>query len=183
MRSAQGGNGSNAGVAGGSSSFGSCITVTGAAREDANTSVGWPGRIAGMWPVGWYVGSTMTNPTLSYISGGGCSASVLDQGGCGAGAQGTSGSAGTPGGSGFGGGGGGGSGGYNNATGGLGGTSALGGAGGNGGGWTSAGGYVACTNGSIPGGGGGSAGAETTGGSYHFGCNGARGEVRVYYIR
>jgi hypothetical protein len=41
---------------------------------------------------------------------------------------------------------------------------------------------TACTNGSIPGGGGGGNGVRTSGSSTS-GCNGARGEVRVYYVK
>ncbi len=174
------------GNSGGNSSFGPCITVTGGGSVvGGGAGVGWGGRISGQPNIGWYYGMTMRDPnaTTCQTSGVGPSASAMDQGGCGGLMVLTSGNAGYAGGSGFGGGGGGGSGGYNNSTYGARGASALGGIGGHGGAWTSGGGLVACSDGSIPGGGGGAAGVETTGGSTHAGCSGGRGEVRVYYVR
>jgi hypothetical protein len=175
---------------GGSSAFGTCFALVGGSGAGASNYGGYlqnvylsgsTGPLYG-WNIpggGYYVYiSSYCSPTGSP----GPFAIRPDGGGCGAGSNWSSGAAGLAGGGAVYGAGGGGSGGYNNATGGTGGVSGFGGAGGNGGGWTSAGGVVACTNGSIPGGGGGAAGTETTG-SNLTGCNGARGEVRVYYTR
>jgi hypothetical protein len=174
--------------AGGNSTFGTCIAVTGGAAGGTYYSP-WGGRIYGAGNAGWVAGTALLDNTLTYCRPGGSGMVAptpvsVDQGGCGMQANdnlgwGCNASAGIA----IGGGGGGGYGGWNNSCYGPGGTSALGGAGGHGGGWTSGGGLVACANGSIPGGGGGSAGAETAGGGNHTGCNGARGELRVYFAR
>ena len=174
--------------AGGNSTFGTCITVTGGAAGGTYYSP-WGGRIYGAANVGWVIAAAVADSTQGYCRPGGSGMVATapistDQGGCGMQANdnlgwGCNASAGIA----IGGGGGGGYGGWNNSCYGPGGTSALGGAGGHGGGWTSGGGLVACANGSIPGGGAGSAGAETAGGSNHAGCNGARGEVRVYFAK
>ena len=70
---------------------------------------------------------------------------------------------------------------YNSTHIGMGGTSGRGGAGGNGGEWVSGSAVLACTAGAVPGGGGGGAWVATAGYANGTGCNGARGEVRVYY--
>jgi len=178
----------SAAASGGNSSFGTCITVTGGIGGWASS--GWPGRVSGATNNGYYYGGpgAMVDWGNNYCRAtdqGGAEGTFIDEGGCGAGGISSAGGAGDVGGKANGGGGGGaGSGSYNNTTQAAGGVSVLGGgSGGHGGAWTSGGGYIACSSGSIPGGGGGSAGAETAGGSNHTGCNGARGEVRVYYTR
>ncbi|HEX3876703.1 MAG TPA: hypothetical protein VHW24_06945 [Bryobacteraceae bacterium] len=176
---------------GGNSSFATCATVLGGTPS-------WAGYLAGTSPWGWMDANgslpqytALHDATKSYCTAGGAPGSVTarsDGGGCGGGGGGN-GLAGPVGGASMRGGGGGGGGAFNNATGGTGGVAALGntlytngGNGGNGGGWTSAGGYVACTNGTAPGGGGGSPGSATSGATIVAGCSGARGEVRVYYV-
>lgn len=174
--------GANSAIDAGDSSFGACVTVKGAKQYTGSIANGAPGGSLGgaqVWISSAGTGLTTVNTSTSACNA--LNALRIDQGGCAGNSQSSSGTAGIAGGTAIGGGGGGGSGGYNNATGGTGGTSVLGGAGGNGGGWTSGGGYVACANGTIPAGGGGSAGASTTASDNHAGCNGARGEVRVYY--
>ncbi len=167
--------------AGGTSSFGTCATVLGAAAGMYNTASGLPGRVTERPLAGGLAGAG--GIATGYCSAGGASGAVAfvnGLGGCGAGG---STGAGLPGGASVDAGGGGGAGATNNTTQGSGGISALGGNGGNGGAWTSGTGYAACTAGSVPGGGGGSAGAEAAGGSNHSGCAGARGEIRVYYAK
>jgi len=168
---------------GGDSAFGTCFDILGGSGGDGNAGNGRGGRLSGTPTNGWQTVGAQT------IIGSGAStacssadATRADAGGCGGSNNATSGNAGSAGGSAAFGGGSGGSGGYNNATGGAGGTSGLGGAGGHGGGWTSGGGQVPCSAGSIPGGGGGAAGVQTSGGSKQTGCSGGRGEVRVYYV-
>jgi hypothetical protein len=178
----------SAAASGGNSSFGTCITVTGGIGGWGAS--GWPGRASGATNNGYYYGGpgAMADWGNNYCRAtdqGGAEGTFIDEGGCGAGGISSAGGAGDVGGKANGGGGGGaGSGSYNNTTQAAGGVSVLGGgSGGHGGAWTSGGGYIACSAGSIPGGGGGSAGAETAGGSNHTGCNGARGEVRVYFAQ
>ncbi len=184
---------------GGSSSFGACMSVTGGKGGDlvpygfggimnAASSYGaWLQADDGSGNVFTVFVNQVTSACARVGAAGGMAAR-FDAGGCGAGWVVTSGAAGQPGGSAPDGGGGGGGGSYNNATSVAGGVSALGntlytngGNGGNGGGWTSGGGLLACGNGVAPGGGGGAAGVET-GAVNITGCNGARGEVRVYYL-
>jgi hypothetical protein len=177
--------------AGGDSAFGSCMTVTGGGAGGAVSSY-WGGGITGLGHFGWqnsYSSNGMvdsTHPTYCNqdYQDPGPDAVRSDNGGCGASSNSTTGTAGKIGGSATGGGGGGGGGGFNNDTYGVGGVSGRSGAGGNGGAWTSGTGTTACTAGAIPGGGGGGGGASTGAGpSTITGCFGARGEVRVYYIR
>ena len=179
---------------GGSSSFGTCATVTGG-DGGANVNGPFGGRLSTADKVAWFAysgfvgaGNANCGSNTGAGSGTGGNGVRFDVGGCGGFIQTSSGSTGAPGGNAPNGGGGGGSGGYNNATGGTGGVSGLGntiytngGNGGKGGGWTSGGGQVACSAGVAPGGGGGSAGAQTAGLSNATGCNGARGEVRIYF--
>jgi hypothetical protein len=170
-------------TSGGGTSFGTCFTLLGARHAWTGDAVG--GYLSGGLPgtSGWQstYGALTGNCTPSGTVG--YSALRPDGGGCGGGATVSSGAVGAAGGYANYGGGGGGAGGFNSNTGGVGGTSGIGGAGGNGGGWTSGTGVIACTAGSISGGGGGGAGVETAGGSNLNGCDGARGEVRVYYTR
>jgi hypothetical protein len=169
--------GYNPGLAGGSTTVGSCVTVLGGGGGVNGTdAAGWPGYVAGSSQWGW-VDTTSENPGAPTIPGATCrysSAPVrLDGGGCG-------GSSSLVGGTAIGGGGGGGGG----VTDGIaviaGATSGLGGAGGAGGGYnTGTSAFVACAAGMIPGGGGGAAGAHS--GLSGTSCAGARGEVRVSY--
>ncbi len=194
-----GGTGSSDGFSaagnGGNSSFGTCFTVVGGTGGNGNSSADWGGYLAGTPLLGWFFNSvTPLNPSSVFPSCAGTgqagpAAVRIDGGGCGAGMNNSSGAAGQAGGAAIAAGGGGGSGGYNSASGGAGGVSAFGntiyangGNGGNGGGWMSSGGFVACTKGAAPGGGGGAAGTATSGGAQP-GCNGGRGEVRVYYAQ
>lgn len=172
------------GGSGGTSSFASCIGALGggwAPDADYNGAIGGLAVINGvaMYRGIWLVhgGSNIAgtsagapNATPGYDS------AREDQGGWGAGYAPGAGS-GFAGGDAIWGGGGGGSGANNSAAGGAGGVSHGGGNGGNGGAGTTS--YVACTVGGIPGGGGGG-GNNTTDGVLHTGCDGGRGEVRVY---
>lgn len=178
--------------AGGISSFGSCISVLGGDGGNGSLTMAWGGRLSGSNRIGWFNQTgTIANPTLTGCAGfagsPGYGTGRSDAGACAGGTISSQG-AGQAGGTALSGGAGGGSGGYNNDTGGVGGTSALGnlaytngGNGGKGGGWTSGTGLTACAAGIAPGGGGGGAGVMV-GGSNQSGCNGARGEVRVYYV-
>lgn len=180
---------------GGNSAVANCVTAVGGAGGNNPTRAQFGGYVLSGLPsnFGWvYAEGSNTNSYDSWVHAqyGNCTYAGApgsipirpDGGGCGAGANYSSGMAGWAGGSAIYGGGGGGTGGFNNATGGAGGTSAFGGAGGAGGGWTAAGGIVNCTAGSAPGGGGGAGGSETDATSL-TGCGGARGEVRIYYVR
>lgn len=186
MGGAGGSNQYGIGGIGGHSSLGPvagtpCFTLIGAT---ANSNSGWGGYLSG---TSLYYGAYAQNNQIAAGSGG-CSggptsmgyAIRTDVGGCGGFLNSNAGTAGSNAGPAPYGGGGGGNGGFGSATGGLGGTSGFGGAGGNGGGYGTS--LIACQNGAIPGGGGGGAGASTSSGGYP-GCNGARGEVRIYYTR
>ena len=167
---------------GGNSGFGACFSLVGGGQLAQN----FGGYLASLQAdvSAWVSGQNFINSLVYCTYGGGGPAGNAiraDGGGCGATGQFSAGVAGQNGGYGTFGGGGGGSGGNNNATGGAGGPSGAGGAGGNGGAWTSGGGLVACTAGTIPGGGGGSAGVTASGNQ--TGCAGARGEVRIYYTK
>ncbi len=184
---------------GGSSSFGSCMSVTGGRGGDVapyafggimNGATNYAAWLQGDDGSGnlYMVFVNQVASACSRVGAPGGMAVRFDAGGCGAGVTNSPGTAGQNGGSATNGGGGGGGGSYNNATSAPGGTSALGnslytngGNGGNGGGWTSAGGLVACGDGVAPGGGGGAAGVETSAVKI-AGCLGARGEVRVFYL-
>lgn len=184
-----------AGTAGGDTSFGTCLTALGGRGGTSRVGAA-AGYRDGMGPGTWMdqsttqvgvAGSTMINgatTTVDTVSGDfffrgldqkpGYLAMRQDQGGGGGGGTAT---AGYVGGQGLGGGGGGGAGGAGTSAAGAGGISMLGGTGG-----TGAGNSVACTAGSIPAGGGG--GGQSPGGSPKVaGCNGARGEVRVFYVQ
>lgn len=185
-----GGIGSNDGYtaagSGGSSGLASCFSILGGQGGNGATGANFGGYLANSNnSFGWTSinGGVVISTTACVFSGTAGNALRSDGGGCGAGVQVTSGLAGNPGGSAAWGGGGGGSGAYNHATGGSGGTSGYGGTGGSGGAWTAGGGLVACVNGSIPGGGGGSAAATSAGNGNKTGCNGARGELRMYYAK
>lgn len=175
-------------VAGGISLFGTCIGGTGGSVTSIYANGNPPGvqissGVAAPWGPWWAnngfysapvaLGPGVTSPgnTVGYLP------SREDQGGWpGSGWASAGVGDGLAAGFSIGGGGGGGGGASQTANGGLGSTSVLGGAGGNG-----AGSGSACQAGSIPGGGGG--GAFVGGaGSSTSGCNGARGEVRVYYV-
>jgi hypothetical protein len=174
----------------GNSSFQGCIGATGGTNFVYQFS-GPPGVVSynGVTAPEMYMLNNGANYQLFY--GGSASNNApnnpgpipvsYDGGGFGGGgwspASGTSTGAGFAGGYAFGGGGGGGSAASQNPTGGTGGASLWGGHGGNGG---SSG--AACTNGSVPGGGGGGAYVPGTA-TNTTACNGARGEVRVYYVR
>ena len=168
---------------GGNSSFGTCIgAIAGSILNNyANGNPPGVAQVNGIAaPPGPYLQNNGYYNNLAVIGGStgagtpGFVAVREDQGGWpGSGSFGSIG-AGNAAGAGLGGGGGGGGGAAQNATGGAAGTSLYGGAGGVGGGSGSA-----CTNGSVPGGGGGGAYVPATG--ITSGCNGARGEVRVYY--
>ncbi len=181
---------------GGNSLFGTCGTVVGGSGGANTSTAGWGGYTFGTGRWGWMdlapAFTSLHDATKTFCTFGNTAGGVTtrsDGGGCGGG-QATAIGNGFAGGGSINGGGGGGSGAYSAATGGTGGVSARGntlytngGNGGNGGAWTSAGGYVACGNGVAPGGGGGSYGSATSGGTIFAGCNGARGEIRVYYLR
>jgi hypothetical protein len=173
--------GYNPGLAGGSTTVGSCVNVLGGGGGFNGTSLAaWPGYVSGSHKYGWWGISSgaMVDPTAN---SGNCRYSGIairqDGGGCGGGTE-----SGTlyPGGSAIGGGGGGGEGVVDSLTLAAGGTSGLGGAGGAGGGYnTGTSAFVACAAGMIPGGGGGAAGTHS--GLSGTSCAGARGEVRVSY--
>ena len=176
-------NGYGLGQSGGNSGFGTCFTLVGGGQFSGNFGgymASAPPDVSAWVATGYFINS-MVNCT--YGGGGPANAIRADAGGCGAAVTFNAGAAGQTGGYGTFGGGGGGSGGDNSATGGTGGASGMGGAGGNGGAWTSGGGLVACTAGTIPGGGGGSAGVTSAGNGNQTGCAGARGEVRIYYTK
>jgi hypothetical protein len=157
-----------------------CVSVTGG-EAGSGTNGQWGGRLAGTSRAGWTTGSSLMSFTsASCGSTGGAHSVRLDGGGCGAGSQTTAATAGRDGGSAIGGGGGGASGGNEHASGGTGGTSGMGGRGGNGGGWNGSA-FTPCEDGAIPGGGGGAAGAHNPGTA--AGCNGARGEIRLYFLK
>ncbi len=173
---------------GGDSAFGTCIGATASLTANQFAAGNTPGvmKVNGVVapPGPWFLGNGFWN-ILTGVSSGATSPSASqtpgydagreDQGGWpGSGWQGGTG-AGLPAGLAIGGGGGGGGGAAQNAVGGAAGTSLYGGAGGAGG--SSA---TACTAGSIPGGGGGGSFVPASGSVP--GCNGARGEVRVYYV-
>lgn len=170
---------------GGDSSFGSCLAATASVVTSIFSNGNVPGVMKingtkappGPWVVNNGFWSTFaTDPTVGTGAGtAGYHATREDQGGWpGSGWIGGTG-VGNNAGVAIGGGGGGGGGAAQGATAGTAGTSVLGGAGGAGG---SSG--AACSNGSIPGGGGGGAFVAASGSA--AGCNGARGEVRVYYV-
>jgi len=178
------------GGAGGNPSFGSCVTAYGsAAASDSRTSPIPGGPQGNAAPGGPFLSGA--GALVSVASGTPCaaqaaaapSAAIVELGGCGPGGIVTSG-AGLAGGKAIGGGAGGGDGAFTNTAFGVHGTSVYGGNGGDGG-WYDSGAstYHACTDGVAPGGGAGGAGEESSGGANHDGCNGARGEVRVYYTR
>jgi hypothetical protein len=178
-----GGVGANYGAStgGGSSSVGTCVTVTGGGGSNANIG----GGISTISPPGYGYqnsGTGMLSPATILIPNGTTANAIRpDLGGAGAGRQ-TASGPGIAGGASVCGGGGGGGGAYTNATGGSGGASGCGGTGGAGGAYVSPT-YTACAAGTAPGGGGGGAGLEGNGGGAHKGCAGARGEVRVYYTK
>jgi hypothetical protein len=174
---------------GGDSSFGACIGATAGAIVSSYAYGNPPGvmQVNGQAapPGPWFSANGYWN-TLTGVSGGADSPSAVqtagldavreDQGGWpGSGWFSGSTGAGYAGGMAIGGGAAGGGGASQDVTGGAAGTSLFGGAGGVGG--SSA---VPCTNGGIPGGGGGGAFVPASGST--SGCNGARGEVRVYYV-
>jgi trimeric autotransporter adhesin len=174
---------------GGDSSFGICIGATAGLIVNGYAYGNPPGvmKVNGQAapPGPWLSGNGYWN-TLTGVSGGAGSPSYVqttgyaavreDQGGWpGSGWFSGSTGVGYAGGTAIGGGAAGGGGAAQNASGGAAGTSLFGGAGGVGG--SSAG---QCTNGGIPGGGGGGAYVPASGST--SGCNGARGEVRVYYV-
>jgi hypothetical protein len=155
---------------GGNTTFASCFTLLGATNSSGmyyGEMTNWPGYLSGARTVGQWVTAESTPAFLAAAS-----TSCTDLGG--------------PGRQGCiatwvsGGGGGGSGGGYGNNVAGTAGTSALGGAGGVGGNGNGSA-ITACTAGTIPGGGGGGGGGYST--TYGTGCNGARGEVRVFYTR
>jgi len=178
--------------AGGASSFGTCLTVTGGQGGGFTDGTyggyrGWGGAtyssVAALQHFGWISANGLTGTTLvAADSAGACTSGTAggvpvrpDGGGCGGPPQTTTNGAGIAAGNAvWGGGGGGGAALGTNSTTGLGGTGVFAGAGGNGG---ASGTH--CTAGTAPGGGGGAA--------YYTldanGCSGARGEVRVYYTR
>ena len=176
VHDAGGGNG----LDGGNSGFGGCFSVIGGQYSNG---AAW-GYLAGVNPGTYGTGWNQTMYCTGTISGQiGPSAFRADEGGCGGGINYTDPSPGGAGGSAALGGGGGGGGAYDSNTYGAGGTSGYGGGGGHGGAWTSGSGLVACADGSIPGGGGGAGGVATAGNGNGIGCNGDRGEVRVYYVK
>lgn len=175
-------------VAGGTSLFGTCIGGTGGSVPSVYANGNPPGvqisnGVAAPWGPWWSNNGFYSTPIAlnagitSAIGTAGYLPTREDQGGWPASGWNSSGIGdGLAAGFSIGGGGGGGSGSSQTVNGGSGGTSVLGGAGGNG-----AGSGTACQAGSIPAGGGG--GAFVGGaGSITSGCNGARGEVRVYYV-
>jgi hypothetical protein len=173
-------------VGGGDSSFGTCIGAAAGVIASIYSNGNVPGAMkvnglkapAGPWFLNnGYWSTLVTDPTGSTgTNTAGYNASREDQGGWpGSGWIGGTG-AGSNSGVAIGGGGGGGGGASQNATAGAGGTSVLGGVGGTGGSSS-----TACTAGGIPGGGGGGAYVAPSGNI--AGCNGARGEVRVYYVQ
>lgn len=175
---------------GGDSSFGACIGASAGVILN-NFAYGNPpgvmkvnGQAAPAGP--WFSGNGYWN-TLAGVSGGSATPSTVqtpgldagrdDQGGWpGSGWFSGSTGSGYAGGMAIGGGAAGGGGAAQNAAGGAAGTSVLGGAGGAG-----ASSASACTAGGVPGGGGGGAYVQASGNT--SGCNGARGEVRVYYVQ
>ncbi len=170
---------------GGDSSFGSCIGATAGVMTSIYSNGNVPGAMkingvpapAGPWVVNTgYWSNLAVDPTSATGTGTpGYNAVREDQGGWpGSGWLGGTGP-GNNAGAAIGGGGGGGGGAAQNATPGAGGFSVLGGAGGVGG--SSA---APCSNGAIPGGGGGGAYVAASGNT--AGCNGARGEIHVYYV-
>ncbi len=170
---------------GGDSSFGSCVGATAGVISSIFSNGNVPGVMKlggtkappGPWVLNNGFWSTFaTDPTVGTGAGtAGYNATREDQGGWpGSGWIGGTGP-GANAGAAIAGGGGGGGGAAQNATAGAAGASVLGGAGGVGG---SSG--ASCSNGSIPGGGGG--GAYVAASASASGCNGARGEVRVYYV-
>jgi hypothetical protein len=172
---------------GGDSSFGTCFTVLGAAGSWSSANGGWGGRLKDTPRMGWFtapdlsVAKTSSTANCSGLNAPGSATARTDGGGCGAGQRGA-GLAGLPGGAALAGGGGGGSG-ADHETPGLGGLSAMGGRGGNGGTWFG-GVMTPCEAGVAPGGGGGGAGGGSGSvAGQRTGCAGARGEVRVSYVR
>jgi hypothetical protein len=181
--------------AGGNSSFGSCLTVTGGSGGSYSDYsqggwMGWGGGIlssnANVQHMGWWSQNfaiatplpiSTSSPSVSCTNNAAQGSTPIrpDGGGCGGGAQPTTNSPGLAGGNAIWGGGGGGGAALGTSTSfGIGGVSVMAGAGGNGG----ASG-IHCTAGTAPGGGGGAASF----GLDSAGCSGARGEVRVYYTR
>jgi hypothetical protein len=174
---------------GGDSSFGTCVGATASVILNGYAFGNPPGVMkvgSQVAPPGPWLSGNGYYTILTGVSAGAGSPSLAqtagydavreDQGGWpGSGFLGNTG-AGSPAGVAIGGGGGGGGGAAQNATGGAAGTTLFGGAGGVG-----ASSASACTAGSIPGGGGGGAYVPASGNT--AGCNGARGEVRVYYVQ
>lgn len=169
---------------GGNSSFGTCFTVTGGGGHPGTGHGALGGMASGMpMPLAAWISHVGTGLCSQRVGAdiGGCHGNRPDVGGGGAGSGGSGGA--KNGGSAVYAGGGGGNGVYDVTPGGLGGISAIGGGhGGNGGGYdvnTSQ--YTSCTDGTAPGGGGGGMGAHNS--PNQPGCNGARGEVRVFYAK
>lgn len=186
-----GGNGgttsNQAGVEGGNTTFGACVSVTGSAAQPSDTTSGEPGRNANIpFPVVYANGTSLVTSTAENTTTGGHVPFREDGGGKHASRTGTSDGAGNTGSVGFGGGGGGG--GARAVTdltaraGGAGGSGIRGGAGGTGAGWDGSA-VIPCTAGTAPGGGGGGGlGVQTGSGGHSAGCAGARGELRIWWF-